>query len=195
MGIFDRFRNRKKKKENSQAMQNGSSTQNTLNVSKETFITFTEKRDSEEITVKNTTFEEWKMVVEFLRRDFEKVGYLDAMNELDEGWRARKLESIKSELILLIEDGLLKTSWKISDTDTKIAIASRCGLIDLIEELRSLRSKLSEQHKRLTDIKKELSQDNEDSLFNKTVVYKYNCGFNRGVIERLRGNTPLLDKE
>ncbi|MCX7858397.1 MAG: hypothetical protein N2513_10555 [Deltaproteobacteria bacterium] len=59
----------------------------------------------------------WDRIFDFLNQDFYEMGYLDALENPEDGLRVQRIKSIKEKMILLIDNGLFEiekkpTNWK-----------------------------------------------------------------------------------
>ncbi|MCX7858396.1 MAG: hypothetical protein N2513_10550 [Deltaproteobacteria bacterium] len=68
--------------------------------------------------------------------------------------------------------------------EKRISIAERHGLVDQFEDLEYEKKKLSGEFERLAEVRKDLNS--EESEWIKRFSEQYNCGFRRGVSERLK---------
>ncbi|MDR2119225.1 MAG: hypothetical protein LBP25_06800 [Tannerellaceae bacterium] len=124
-------------------------------------------------------------VHEYLRRDYEKVGYEDAIANQDTAYKEQRLKEIKSGGTQLCEEIILKYNEDIEYLNVRIEIYKRDGLQDSEKEYTAKKTVYLQHIERIRNIQENLEKGEE------TIFDSYNRGFAKG--QRAKG-MELLNK-
>ncbi|MEG1615959.1 MAG: hypothetical protein RR202_05515 [Bacteroidales bacterium] len=176
MGFFDRLFNRNK---------DIIEVQEEPNIKKEDFID-----DSEPDKENNYTFNTGQgidKIYEYLKIDFEKKGYEDAMANPDISYRDMNKSIIRSQLEINFNQIKVKYEDKLRLIDFHINSRRDAGLIDVVNQLISHKEQLLEHQSKLLKMEKDLV-DNKPYMI--SMLLSYDKGFAKGLaalsIEQLK---------
>ncbi len=117
-------------------------------------------------------------IYNFLLEDFEARGYNDALVNPDDSYKADNILLLSQDLDILIQKVNTCYQDKFKQVDFHIASRSRAGLIDLVEELKTLQETLSDHMAKIATIR----QDNENQRgATQRIILSYQRGFMRGL--------------
>lgn len=142
---------------------------------------FIEKNTHED---KNSTKEEndisqdnIHMVYAFLSKDYQQVGYDDALVHPDTSFRNEKVREIQGDLDIVIRK--CKTFYEdaIRELGFLITSRNRVGMVDVVDELKMRKDKAEEHYKKVLEIQKEAMEQGESHR----LVISYNRGFQNGM--------------
>jgi len=118
-------------------------------------------------------------VLEFFKRDFERVGYQDALIIQDKISAEKKILIFKKDLKILIEQ--VKNNYEDNIGELQIHIETRQiqGLIETVSQLKTMEETYRRHINLLDDIK--LDVEEESGRFEK-IKLSYEVGFQKGLV-------------
>lgn len=123
----------------------------------------------------------------FIDRDYEQLGYDDAMCNADSAYKHSKKEIIKNELKRLFEQVRLRYKSDLRDIEVQIGIVEQQGLINTSASLKARKDTFVEHMDTMT--KMEQALDNEEpQMLGMTRSYE------RGFLKGLAAKSDILLK-
>jgi len=117
-------------------------------------------------------------IYSFLLEDFEARGYNDALVNPDDSYKLDNIKLLSQDLDILIQKVSTCYQDRFKEVDFHIATRSRAGLVDLVEQLRTLQSTLKDHMAKIEIIR----LDNESQRgATQRIVLSYQRGFMRGL--------------
>ncbi len=142
---------------------------------------FIEEREPEELTSSNNSNNGMNGIYdiyEYLKKDFESMGYNDAIVNPDESYKLENIEMIKKDIQIFIQSVNLKYEDNLKEIDFHIKTRSKAGLIDIVDELNTRKEIILGHIEKLHQIQKD--SENMKGICER-VVLSYKKGFNRGL--------------
>lgn len=115
----------------------------------------------------------------FLQRDYEQKGYNDALRNEDQGYKQSNIQSIKRELLIMIDREALFLEKSRKDLECEIDLRKNAGFYELARRLETTKEKVLADIAKLNDIKQHV--ESNSGLF-ENVLLSYERGFNRGLV-------------
>lgn len=117
-------------------------------------------------------------IYNFLLEDFEVRGYNDALVNPDDSYRTDNIRLLSQDLDILIQKVDTYYQDRFKEVDFHIASRSRAGLVDLVEELKTLQETLKDHMVKINLIR----EDNENQRgATQRIILSYQRGFMRGL--------------
>lgn len=117
-------------------------------------------------------------IYNFLLEDFEGRGYNDALVNPDDSYKSDNIRLLSQDLDILIQKVGTYYQDRFKEVDFHIASRSRAGLVDLVEELKTLQGTLKDHMAKIEIIR----LDNESQRgATQRIVLSYQRGFMRGL--------------
>jgi len=117
------------------------------------------------------------MVYAFLSKDYQQIGYDDALVHPDMAFRNEKVREIQGDLDIVLRKSKTFYEDAIRELDFLIASRNRIGMVDVVDELKMRKDKAAEHYKKILEIEKEAIQQGEAHR----LVISYNRGFQNGM--------------
>lgn len=147
-------------------------------IKKEDFVDESNPSSDGKITITYGTGMPIDLIYNFLKEDYERKGYEDALSNPDMSYRDTNKEIIKSELEVKFKQVRLKYNDVLRELDFHITTRTQAGLVDLVRQLETEKETYL-QHT------KELNQMEEDFINQKPYIIgmllSYDKGFSRGL--------------
>jgi len=117
-------------------------------------------------------------IYHYLESDFETKGFNDAMISPDESYKRENIQLIKYDLEIIIQKVRIYHDSLLKDLDFHILSRSRAGLVDLVEELKSRKTDLTEHIQKVNEIETSLKSA---SGYCERAILSYQRGFTKGM--------------
>lgn len=117
------------------------------------------------------------MVYSFLAKDYQQLGYDDALVNPDISYKTEKVREIQGELDLVIRRA--KTFYEDAMRELEFLIMSRnrSGMVDVVDELKMKKEKAKDHYEKIIELGKEATEQGETHR----LVISYNRGFQNGM--------------
>ncbi|MCS6991555.1 MAG: hypothetical protein NZL95_06795 [Chitinophagales bacterium] len=143
---------------------------------------FVEKRDPQELPPISSSNEESKgidKIYSFLNRNYESMGYHDALTNSDLSNMANGIKILKNNVKIIIMKEISEYEKAIKDIDLKIDLLAKAGLDNTVQDLKKNKEKIMIDINRIKEIE---DQINNDSGLFENVILSYERGFKQGLI-------------
>lgn len=130
---------------------------------------------SNDKVVKDSNIE---LLFQFLDKDYEEMGYNDALRNPDSSHLDQNLEAIKNSLFRVIRR--VKTFYEdfIKEINFHIESRSRSGMVDTVEELKMKKSIAEDHIKKVIEIEDDAKNNIGES---QGIIISYSRGFRNGL--------------
>lgn len=118
------------------------------------------------------------VVYNFISKDFETIGYEDAMCNDDPSYKSSKILIIKNDLMRLFEQVSLKYKQDITELDVRIELMEQEGLINKAKSLSSKKNIFIEHINKINDMREALEKD-EDYMT--CMIKSYERGYRKAL--------------
>ena len=118
------------------------------------------------------------VVYNFISKDFETIGYEDAMCNDDPSYKSSKILIIKNDLMRLFEQVSLKYKQDITELDVRIELMEQEGLINKAKSLNSKKNIFIEHINKINDMREALEKD-EDYMT--CMIKSYERGYRKAL--------------
>lgn len=118
------------------------------------------------------------VVYDFIRRDYEKQGYADAISLPDIQWMEANISLIFKDLMILIQKECLWYESELMNLNTHIQSRSRAGLLDIVQELNAKQECLNKEYAKLKEVGMNLADSIGEPL---RIKLSYEKGFKKGL--------------
>lgn len=117
-------------------------------------------------------------IYSFCQKDFEKIGYDDALKNPDSSNLEEAIKKIKNDLQILIEETGTYYEDLLDQIELHINMRNQSGLTDLVMQLESRRKQVARHIEKVKEIHRD---NNEENGITKGVVLSYKKGFISGL--------------
>lgn len=114
----------------------------------------------------------------FLSTDFQSQGYDDALVNPDTSYMKQNIESILSDLEMMIKKVLTYYEDAIKELEFLIESRSRLGMVDTVDELQMKKERALRHVEKVIEMQAELVNDKRESH---RVTISYKRGFHNGM--------------
>lgn len=118
------------------------------------------------------------VVYNFISKDFETIGYEDAMCNDDPSYKTSKISIIKNDLIRLFEQVSLRYKQDMRFLDVQIELMEQEGLVNKAISLKSKKETFVEHLKKINDMREALEKD-EDYMT--CMIKSYERGYRKAL--------------
>jgi hypothetical protein len=132
------------------------------------------------ITIAYGTGKPIDLIFAYLEKDYESLGYNDALCNPDQSYKEMNKTEIKSGFEILIERIVLKYEDDLSEINFHILSRSEAGLVDIVRDLQYRKDNLEAHKNRLTEMRNDVQSNQNVSYMNKMLL-SYERGFSRGL--------------
>jgi len=126
----------------------------------------------------------------FLKEDYEKKAYNDALTNPDKSYKEKNMAIIRSNLEIKFKQVQLKYEDMLRDINFHIKSREDAGLTDIVEMLKSKKETYEKHVEELRKMKEDLEKE---ELYMTGIFKSYEVGFTRGLaslsLERLKIDT------
>jgi hypothetical protein len=150
-----------------------------IDIPEDVFTEKTEpKKESEASAGNHIRQDNIQTLFDFLSKDYQQVGYDDALVNPDTSYRDENIQAILSDLDIIIRR--VKTYYEdaLKELDFLIESRNRLGMVDLVDELKMKKSKAEDHYEKTLEMQKEASQQLGSS---QRVIISYRRGFHNGM--------------
>lgn len=152
---------------------------------------FVEDRDPNEIMTNNVNYTPMDELYKYLERDFEEIGYQNALEIGDQGILEHRKKQLKHDLLRILDVSLHRGIELKMTLEREVERAEDLGLIDLKKD-NSSKLKIVEIQIETLEKNKENVLKNDDSSYLTAIYEKYEIGFKQGILHRAREEEILL---
>lgn len=117
-------------------------------------------------------------IYNFIKTDNEQKGYNDAHVTPDEGYKSIRVQTLLSDLQVLIEEALTNYNNDVLEFDARITAQERTGLIDTVDRTKASKNSKLQEQKRVNEIQ---TEKNDGTIMNRPFILSYEGGFMRGI--------------
>lgn len=153
------------------------------NIPEEVFVDKSEPNESADvasntITINYGTGMPIDVVYNFISKDFEKIGYEDAMCNDDPSYKTSKISIIKNDLIRLFEQVRLRYKQDMRELDVQIELMEQEGLINKSISLKSRKETFIEHLNKINEMHAALEKDEE---YMTCMIKSYERGYKKAL--------------
>lgn len=117
------------------------------------------------------------MVFAFLSKDYQQLGYDDALVHPDTSYRNEKIKEIQGELDIVIRKAKTFYEDAIRELNFLILSRNRLGMVDVVDELKMKKEKADDHYKKVLELQTEAVDQGETHR----LIISYNRGFQNGM--------------
>lgn len=117
------------------------------------------------------------MLFNFLSKDYQQLGYDDALVHPDTSYKNEKVREIQGDLDIVIRKAKTFYEDAIRELDFLIHSRNRMGMVDVVDELKMRKDKASDHYKKVLDLQQEAIEQGESHR----LIISYNRGFHNGM--------------
>ena len=175
MGLLDLFKSKVENQENNLEIKNV-----LPEIREDDFIDNSEPSEYETSTysVEFGTKLPIDIIYGFLKEDYEKKAYNDALTNPDKSYKEMNLAIIRSNLEVKFKQVLLKYEDMLREINFHIQSRGQAGLTDIVELLKS---KKEAYEKHMEELKKMKVDLDKEELYMTGIFKSYEVGFTRGL--------------
>ena len=118
------------------------------------------------------------IVYQYLKEDYETKGYEDALSNPDNSYKDMNKQIIRYNLDVLLQQVKLRYSDDLKELDFHISSRSQAGLVDIVDQLKTRRTILTEH---LSILEKMEQNFSENIGYMNGMLLSYERGFLRGL--------------
>lgn len=118
------------------------------------------------------------VIYNFISKDYESIGYEDAMCNDDPSYKTSKISIIKNDLIRLFEQVSLRYKQDMRFLDVQIELMEQEGLVNKAISLKSKKETFVEHLKKINDMHESLEK-NEDYMT--CMIKSYERGYRKAL--------------
>lgn len=150
-------------------------------IKREDFVDDSDPKNDERIIIRYGTGMPIDLIYAYIDKDYEQVGYDDAICNVDNTYKESKKEIIHNGLKRLFEQVRLKYRGDLRDLDVQIGIVEQQGMINTAEALKARKETFLEHLKTINEMEQCLDKK-ETQMY--SMIYSYERGFYRGLAAR-----------
>ena len=117
------------------------------------------------------------MLYGFLSKDYQQLGYDDALVHPDTSYKDEKIREIQGDLDIVIRKSKTFYEDAIRELEFLIASRNRLGMVDVVDELKMRREKAEDHYKKVLELQKEASEQGASHR----LIISYHRGFLNGM--------------
>jgi hypothetical protein len=117
------------------------------------------------------------LVYSFLSKDYQQLGYDDALVHPDTSYKVEKIREIQGDLDIVIRKTKTFYEDAIRELDFLITSRNRMGMVDVVDELKMKKDKAEDHYKKVAEIQREAIEHGESHR----LIISYNRGFQNGM--------------
>ena len=177
MGIWNVFRRNSKAETLTNASNNGTPVETVLidekEFAKEKLYDISEGVNSDSINSRYIT-----RVFSYLNKDFESVGYNDALTIPDEKFRNDNISILKKNYLILLKEAEFAFNEYVRELDAHIAGCTKSGLTDTVTQLQARKTSTDDTLKFIKEQTQEITDENGTA---ERIILSYKRGFSKGI--------------
>jgi hypothetical protein len=177
MGLLNIFRRNNKIESLNNVSNNGAPLEPKL-IAEKDFATDTLYDISEGISSESINSRYISRVFNYLNKDFESVGYNDALTNADEKFRDDNIEILKKNYLILLKEAAFAFNEYLRELDAHIVACTNSQLTDTITQLQTRKTSTDDTLKFIREQTQEITDENGTAV---RIILSYKRGFSKGI--------------